>query len=181
MEQNRKILGNERRELIIKWLKESSSPIPGRELAERTNVSRQVIVQDISLLKASNHPIIATNRGYIYVQEENESNLYKRVIVCQHGQDEAEKELNIIVDHGATVIDVIVEHTIYGELTGSLLLSSRYDVKQFIREVNKTNASLLSRLTSGIHLHTIEADSIEKLNAICEALEEESILIKADE
>lgn len=181
MGRDEKILGNERRELIVKWLKENSTPIPGRELAERTNVSRQVIVQDISLLKAGNEPIIATNRGYLYIQENDNDHLHRRVIVCQHGKEEAEKELNIIVDYGVTVVDVIVEHPIYGDLTGSLMIQSRYDVQQFMEEVNKTNAKLLSRLTKGIHLHTIEADSIEKLDAVCVALEKEGFLIKEDE
>lgn len=180
MKQNQKILGNDRRELIIKWLKASPNPIPGRELAERANVSRQVIVQDVSLLKASNEPIIATNRGYMYVQESNDANLHRRVIVCQHNQEEAEKELTIIVDHGVTVIDVTVEHAIYGELTGSLMISSRYDVNEFLKEVEKTGATLLSRLTEGIHLHTIEADSVAKLDAVSKALEEAGILVKED-
>src|SRR5699024_6914884 len=158
MSQNEKILGSKRRNLIVKWLKESERPIPGRELAERTNVSRQVIVQDVSLLKASAEPIISTNRGYIYAQTDQDDDLYRKVIVCKHGQAETEKELNIIVDHGVTVVDVSVEHAIYGELTGVLMLKSRFDVKQFVEELNSTNATLLSQLTDGIHLHTIEAD-----------------------
>lgn len=181
MKENRKILGNERRKLILKWLKKGTAPIPGRELAERTSVSRQVIVQDISLLKASNEPIVSTNRGYLYMNKNKNSNLHRRVIVCNHETDEAEKELNIIVDHGATVVDVSVEHAIYGELKGSLMISSRYDVNAFIQEVKKTNSTLLSRLTGGIHLHTIEADSIDKLDAVCHVLEQEGILVKEDE
>lgn len=181
MSDERKILGNERRDLIVKWLQESNKPIPGRELAERTNVSRQVIVQDVSLLKAGNEPIIATNRGYLYMQENKQNNAYQRVIVCAHEPDEAEKELNIIVDQGATVIDVIVEHALYGELTGSLMIESRYDVNEFLKEVQKKEATLLSRLTNGIHLHTIEADSEEKLDAVCYELDKEGILIKEDE
>lgn len=180
-EEEKKILGNERRELIVKWLQQSSTPIPGRELAERTNVSRQVIVQDVSLLKAGNKPIIATNRGYLYVQKDTDDNLYRRVIVCQHEQDGAKKELNIIVDNGATVVDVSVEHAIYGELTGSLMISSRYDVNEFIKRVEKTSATLLSRLTGGIHLHTIEADSVDKLDAVCDALKRANILVIDDE
>lgn len=181
MSDERKILGNERRELIIKWLKESDKPIPGRELADRTNVSRQVIVQDVSLLKAGNEPIIATNRGYLYMKENEQSNLLRRVIVCKHDMDKAETELNIIVDHGVTVVDVIVEHVIYGELTGSLMINSRFDVQEFLKEVQESNATLLARLTGGIHLHTIEADSEEKLDAVCHALEAEGILVKEDE
>src|SRR5699024_486737 len=111
----------------------------------------------------------------------NSSSHHKRVIVCKHEAKDAEKELNIIVDHGVTVVDVSVEHAIYGELTGSLMISSRYDVNEFIKEIKKTNATLLSRLTDGVHLHTIKADAIEKIDAACDALKEAGILLQADE
>ncbi|MBO1914495.1 HTH domain-containing protein, partial [Microvirga sp. 3-52] len=52
MTSSEKILGSDRRNLLVKLLKEASTPIPGRELGEITNVSRQVISSDITLLKA---------------------------------------------------------------------------------------------------------------------------------
>ena len=66
-----------------------------------------------------------------------------------------ENELQIIVDQGCTVEDVIVEHPIYGQLTGVLRLSSRYDVQVFLRRCSQSDAHPLSDLTGGIHLHTV--------------------------
>lgn len=176
MSDHKKILGKDRRKLIIQWLKESSKPITGNELAKRTNVSRQVIVQDVSLLKASQEPIIATNRGYMYVKEKQSKDYYRQVIVCRHRPEDTKKELNMIVDCGVTVRDVVVEHPFYGDLTGSLMISSRYDVEQFLDKISKTDASLLSELTDGIHLHTLEADSVEKIEAACQLLAEANYL-----
>lgn len=178
MSVQKRLSGYERRKLIIQMLKLSAQPITGQELAEKTGVSRQVIVTDIALLKASDEPIIATNRGYMYMQKESSNNLYKRIIICQHPPERTEEELQTIVDCGVTVNNVIVEHPIYGELTGSLMISSRYDVEQFLRARKRKDASLLSELTDGIHLHTIEADSIEKLDLACKRLDEIGILYR---
>ncbi|MFT4414267.1 transcription repressor NadR [Fredinandcohnia humi] len=177
MNEDKKLLGEKRRETLIKWLKESPSPIIGEELSRRANVSRQVIVQDISLLKARNEPIFATSQGYIYMQEQTRNEQFTRIIACKHQPDETLKELQILVDNGVTVKDVIVEHPVYGEISGSLLISNRFEVDRFMEKLNETKASLLSLLTDGVHLHTIEADSIEKLDAACKALAQANILL----
>ncbi|WP_442857426.1 transcription repressor NadR [Bacillus sp. FJAT-44742] len=180
MEVNKeKILGEKRRNLLLQWLRESSSPLTGSRLAERTNVSRQVIVQDISLLKARNYPILATAQGYMLIPGETE-NTKRKKIVCFHEDDPAvtAKELNLIVDHGATVIDVSIEHPLYGDITASLMLSSRRDVKQFIDRLSSSNAGLLSALTDGTHLHTIEAASDEVLDEVVQILDQEGFLLK---
>ena len=174
-----KLLGEQRRETILEWLKTSRDPMTGSELAERTNVSRQVIVQDISLLKAKNEPIIATSRGYVYFKRGNQQK-HTQVIACLHDAAQTEHELNILVDNGVTVKDVIVEHPVYGEITASLMLDSRRDVQFFMKKLQDTKASLLSKLTEGVHLHTIEADDEEKLNDACEALKKEGFLIDND-
>lgn len=170
--------GDDRRAYIVEKLKQSERSITGTQLAELTNVSRQVIVQDISLLKAHDEPIIATNRGYLYLQDQREANLFRRVIACNHSPEQTEEELQMIVDSGVTVVDVIVEHPFYGELTGSLMLDSRYDVEQFIQAFERGEASLLSILTGGVHLHTLEADSEDKLDAACAQLREAGILLE---
>lgn len=171
-----KIMGNERRDLILKWLKEADEPITGNDLSHRTHVSRQVIVQDISLLKAKNEPIIATAQGYIYIKQ-NQIQTTSRVIVCKHTPEEMAKELYLIVDHGVTVKDVIIEHPIYGDLTANLRLNTRRDVDYFLSRMNETNASLLSSLTEGIHLHTLEATSEDKLDAVEKELEKEGFSV----
>src|SRR5690625_2750723 len=169
--------GDKRRKYIIDLLKKSDKPLTGKSLAEKTGVSRQVIVTDIALLRTSEEPIIATNRGYMYYQQTNQTDNFRKVIVCKHTPEETKKELEIIVDCGVTVVDVIVEHPFYGELTGSLMVKSRYDVEQFVHSFSKNNAAPLSVLTGGVHLHTIESDSREKMDAACNALERAGILV----
>jgi len=167
---------SERKQYIVNLLRSSDVPITGQELAEQTGVSRQVIVTDIALLKASDEPIIATNRGYMYMKKKQPSDKFSRIIICHHPPEQTELELNTIVDCGVTVENVIVEHPMYGELTGSLMLSSRYDVEQFMKAKQEKRAALLSELTDGIHLHTIVADSSDKLDAACDRLKEIGIL-----
>lgn len=179
MVEKKKILGEKRRDLILSWLLESNNPITGNELAEKTNVSRQVIVQDISILKARSHEIIATSQGYMYFKEKNPETKIKQIIACNHKPDETEKELTIIVDHGVTVRDVMIEHPVYGDLTASIMVSNRLDVTQFIEKMKQTNASLLSELTDGVHLHTLEASSKQQLNAVTKALAKEGFLLSS--
>lgn len=178
----KKILGDNRRKAIVEWLKNENRPITGGELASRTNVSRQVIVQDISLLKALGEPIIATSQGYLYLNERKQKEkVVQRLIACKHEPKKTEEELNIIVDYGATVKDVIIEHPVYGDLTASIMVKNRKEVKEFIEKITKTNASYLSELTGGIHLHTIEASNAETLDEVCEALDQAGILIHDDD
>ncbi|SFP94087.1 transcription repressor NadR [Salibacterium halotolerans] len=176
--QSDKIPGQKRRSLILEWLQETSKPITGKDLAERTNVSRQVIVQDISLLKAKNHPILATSQGYVIFSEPEQDQI-RRQIACFHSSDldRTEEELNIMVDHGARVIDVSIEHPFYGDISAPLMLSSRRDVKKFVESLNDTNAPLLSELTDGTHLHTVEAGSDTVIEEIKQALHQSGFLL----
>ncbi|WP_026568982.1 transcription repressor NadR [Sediminibacillus terrae] len=177
MGSNQKLTGEKRRVAILKWLKDAKKPITGGELAEKTAVSRQVIVQDISLLKAKNEPIMATSQGYLYIRDTPDHSLHKRVIACIHQPDQTKEELYLLVDHGVTVKDVRIEHPVYGDLTASIMVSSRHEVDQFLDKIQSTNAAYLSQLTDGTHLHTLEADTEEKLSAACQALEKADILI----
>ena len=132
---------DERRKAIADVLRASDAPISASALAEKFSVSRQIIVGDIALLRSSGEEILATPRGYVTPKEAR--GLLRRIAA----------ELNTIVDNGCTVIDVIVDHPIYGQLTGPLQIASRYEVGQFIERCR--NAEPLSRLTDGIHLHTL--------------------------
>ncbi|MGP4080545.1 transcription repressor NadR [Pseudalkalibacillus sp. R45] len=172
-----KVLGEERRDLLLQWLKQSETPLTGSHLAKQTNVSRQVIVQDISLLKARNEPIMATSNGYLYFQTVSSKQKYTRIIACQHSSDETVDELNTIVDYGVTVKDVTIEHPVYGDLTGVIMIQNRHDVEQFINKVRETNAAYLLELTDGVHLHTLEADSEDQLDQACRALEGKGYLL----
>ena len=131
-------------------LRAADAPVSASALAEKFSVSRQIIVGDIALLRSSGEEILATPRGYVTPKEAR--GILRRVAV-KHTPQEMEAELNAIVDNGCTVIDVIVDHPIYGQLTGPLQISNRYEVSQFIERCKK--AEPLSSLTDGIHLHTL--------------------------
>lgn len=176
--ERKKILGEERRTLILHWLMEAEKPLSGGELSKKTNVSRQVIVQDISLLKARNEPIIATSQGYLYVKPLSSNQRFERVIACIHRPEQVEQELTILVDHGVTIRDVKVEHPVYGDLTAPIFVSTRNEAAHYLQKIRETNAAYLSELTGGIHLHTIEADSLRKLDDACKALERAGFLVE---
>ena len=142
----------ERRRALVGILHESTEPISAAALAARFSVSRQIIVGDVALLRSAGERISATPRGYVIGREQ--AGLIRQLAV-RHGAREMEAELNAVVDQGCTVLDVIVEHPLYGELRGALQLSSRYEVGQFIRRCAEAEAHPLSRLTDGIHLHTL--------------------------
>ncbi|MEN1970219.1 transcription repressor NadR [Lentibacillus sp. N15] len=173
-----KVFGEERRQLILSWLKESDQPLSGKLLATKTNVSRQVIVQDVSLLKAAGEPIVATSRGYVYFQESANTKSCATVIAVCHQEVDTANELYTLVDYGVTVKNVMVEHPIYGDLTGSLMLKNRRDVDVFIRELKTKEASLLSELTGGVHLHTIEAETEQQLREAKAALRTAGYLLE---
>ncbi|HAB62229.1 MAG TPA: DNA-binding transcriptional regulator, partial [Lachnospiraceae bacterium] len=138
-------------------------------------VSRQVIVQDIALLRAVNKNILSTTKGYLlYYQEAEKVN---RCFMVKHTNDLIEDELCTIVDHGGKVLDVIVLHDIYGEIRTDLIISNRKDVYDFVKKVNEKQTVPLKELTDGTHLHTVEADSENVLDNIEVALREKGYLI----
>ena len=173
----KKMLGDQRRNELIQLLKRNGSPITGSELAQFANVSRQVIVNDMNLLKAKNEPIISTSQGYYYLPSV-EQTLIEKKIVCNHSAEDAKVELYAIVDCGATVNNVIVEHPIYGEITARLLLSNRLEVDQFIEQVKERKAGLLSSLTDGTHIHVISAPTEEQLQCSIDNLRAKGFLVE---
>jgi uncharacterized protein len=175
----KKMLGEERRKFLLKQLKEAKSALTGTDLAKFVNVSRQVIVNDINLLKAKNEPIISTSQGYLYIANNQETKNYERKIVSYHPPEKTKEELFTIVDHGATVKNVIVEHPVYGEITANLHVSSRLEVEKFIQQLQDTRATLLSALTDGTHLHVIEAASEEILDQVVDKLREKGFIIES--
>lgn len=166
----------ERRETILKLLRQSAQPVSASTLAGQLSVSRQIIVGDIALLRAGGADIFATPRGYC-LQNAAAAGLTRRVAV-RHDEAGMEAELNTMVDNGCTVVDVIVEHPLYGQLTGPLQLSSRYDVAQFIARSQSADAMPLSQLTDGIHLHTLLCSSESAFQRVTARLREQGILLE---
>ena len=165
----------ERRERILEYLKGADRPLSATALAQKLEVSRQIIVGDVALLRAAGEGITATPRGYVL--ERPRAGIVGTVACLHRGQD-MERELTLMVDQGCTVENVIVEHPVYGQLTGPLDLSSRYDVSEFIRKVEENAARPLSLLTDGIHLHTLRCPGEEAFQRVVKALEEVGFLAK---
>lgn len=168
--------GDERRRRILEWMQRHQSPVRGSELAEHFDVSRQCVVQDIAILRAGGTDILATPRGYLLPDTSKLE--HREILACDHPSERTEEELNILVDHGVKVIDVIVEHPLYGELRGSLMIESRADVQDFLQQMRTKKASLLSSLTSGVHLHTVEAHRAEIVTRAKAQLRERGFLLK---
>ena len=157
--------GPERRTAIINQIKTSSAPVPGKALAAQYEVSRQVIVQDIALLRASNRNILSTNKGYLYDRADEKKVVRRTFFVC-HTDEQMAEELFAIVDNGGRLRDVVVEHEIYGQITVDLILENRCDVQDFLDKISKSTARPLSILTNGKHYHTVEADREEIFDRI---------------
>ncbi|SHK41054.1 hypothetical protein SAMN02745883_01980 [Caminicella sporogenes DSM 14501] len=169
---------DERRDKILDVLNSINEPITGSELAKIFNVSRQVIVQDIAVLRAKGINILATSNGY-YIPKPIQNNDNIRTIVCSHsGYKSIEEELKILIDMGAKVLDVIVMHPVYGEIRCPLMIKSRYDLGKFIEKVKDAKAEPLSSLTGGEHIHTIEIPNEKVYDIILKKLDEKGFLIK---
>ena len=163
----------QRRSQVLACLQTAQTPLSASHLAAQMGVSRQIIVGDIALLRACGHQIFATPRGYL-LQRAPQG--LRKTVACVHTREQMEQELNLLVDNGCTVLDVIVEHPVYGQLTGSLQLHNRYDVKQFIERAK--DAPPLSQLTEGIHLHTLLCPDEAAFERVQTALRQAGLLLE---
>ena len=166
--------GEERRKQLLNILSSSNSPVSGGTLSKELDVSRQIIVQDISLLRANGATIFSTNKGYL-LQEDKK---YSRVFKVYHTDDQVEEELSTIVDAGGQIRDVFVYHKVYGVLKAEMGIKSRRDVRSYMEEISTGKSSLLKNVTSGYHYHTIDAESEEILDAIQAELQQKGFLAK---
>lgn len=167
----------QRRASIMAILEEATTPITGSSLSSTLGVTRQIIVGDVAVLRARGEQIVATPQGYLLYKPQV-TKAYRSTVAVRHGDEESElaEELNLIVDLGGVVVDVTVEHPLYGELTANLQIASRKDVEQFVGKMRELRAEPLSILTAGYHLHTLEAPTSEVMGAIREALREAGYL-----
>ena len=165
---------NSRRQEILAILRQSPQPVSASVLAGRFAVSRQVIVGDVALLRAHGAEIDATPRGYILGRPGG----LTRTVACRHAPEEMGRELYAVVDRGCTVLDVIVDHPLYGQLTGPLRLGSRWEVDRFLDRCRSAEAQPLSLLTEGIHLHTLACPSQGAYEAARKALAALGVLLE---
>ena len=160
------ITQEERRAQIVTLLNAATSPLTGAQLSATLGVTRQIIVGDVAVLRARGE------RACGRVQKPHAQAAHHCTIAVRHGSDNTTlaHELNMIVDLGGTVLDVTVEHPLYGELTANLQLSSRAEVADFIERMQELQGEPLSVLTGGYHLHRIETPTGETMGVIRDAL-----------
>lgn len=166
--------GEERRKFIVDKIRSSERPISGTKLAELCEVSRQVIVQDVALIRASGYDIMSTNRGYII----HEQKTFRRTFKVQHTEEQVEEEMNAIVDLGGKLVNVSVNHRVYGRMEAELNVGSRRKVNEFMEDIRNGKSSPLMKITSNYHYHLVEAESEEILDEIEEMLDKKGILIR---
>ena len=163
----------ERRKAIVNLLSLSKEPVSGGELARQFDISRQIIVQDITVLKGTGYDILSTSRGYVLQR----SPLAERVFKVKHTSEQTEDELTCIVELGGTVVDVFVWHKVYGKIEAPLNIFSKHQVKQFMEGVRTGKSSELMSITGGYHYHTVRADSEEILEKILNELNSRSYIV----
>ncbi|MBC8014715.1 MAG: transcription repressor NadR [Sporomusaceae bacterium] len=166
----------QRRTKLLQKLKEAGGPLTGTWLAKELGVSRQVIVGDFAIMRAAGTEVYATPQGYVLPIMEN-SKAIRITIPCKHERVGMEEELAIIIDNGGKVLDVIVEHPVYGELTANLMLASRRDLTEFLRKLDGSKAEQLASITGGVHVHTVEVPDYETLARIKDELRIKGILL----
>lgn len=168
--------GNSRRNAITEYLASKASPVNGSELANMFGVSRQVIVQDIALLRAENRNILSTNKGYVLFNPQSEKAGVVAEICVKHTAEETLDELLTIVEYGGKLIDVSVEHDLYGHIRADLVINNVEDAKDFYKEMLKSKSKPLKVLTNDYHYHTISAPSEKVLKLIKQDLKEKGYL-----
>lgn len=177
MEQ-KKLIGEERRSEILKLLSQSGQALSGSKLAKMLGVSRQVIVTDMALLRAERNDIIATNSGYVISGKAEAARGERRVFKVSHTDEQLESELSAIVDLGGTVLDVFIEHKVYGTISAPLNISSKRDIQNFIADLKSGVSTPLKNITNNFHYHTIEAKNSKVLDEIADALQKKGFLIE---
>ncbi len=170
--------GSTRRKEIIAYLSTCAEPVNGTELARRFGVSRQVIVQDIALLRAENREILSTNKGYVLYQPANMRNSHTAVVLVQHQAEETIEEMRTIVEYGGRMLDVFVDHDLYGQIRADLVINDMEDAEDFCRKMKRSASRPLKELTGACHYHTIAAPSPKVIDLIKKELKEKGFLIE---
>ena len=164
---------NERRREILERLRAEKRAVPAKEFAIDFNVSRQIIVGDMAVIRANHPEIISTNRGYIL----DEKTTFSREFKVKHGPDRVKEELTLIVDYGGYVKNVSISHRAYGRISADMSIGSRQDVVEFVERLLDSKSTLLGSVTSGYHYHLVEATSEARLDLIETRLGEAGFLV----
>lgn len=163
-----------REDILLRLNNRNNTPIKGIEFAKIYNVTRQIIVKDIGLLRAEGNKIVSTPDGYIMVKEENK---VKSLIVVNHNESRIGEELEIIIKYGGIIEDVIVDHPIYGHIKATLMIKNLNDLNNFMSKCKINNPLPLSVLTNGVHMHTISCDNEEDIKLIKQDLKKNGFMV----
>lgn len=169
------LTGDERRKNILTLIKQNETPISGSAIAKQMGVSRQVIVQDIALLRANKHDIVSTNRGYI-INTIKEDELFKKVFKVSHDDEQIRDELSCIINLSGKVLDVFVDHEVYGKISVDLNIFNNQDIDDFVLQMEDNQVTPLKNITKNYHYHTIQAPSTKLLELIEVELKEKGFL-----
>lgn len=168
--------GEERRNKILQKLQDTDIPLSGTALAKIFHVSRQVIVQDIALMRAENCGILSTNKGYLLRSEKTENMQPKRVFYVKHNSDQVLEEFQSVIELGGKILDVAVEHEIYGHISVDLLIETPSDAADFCDKLRNCRDNPLNVLTDNCHYHTVSAPSEKLLDLIENELRSRNLL-----
>lgn len=169
--------GTSRRKEIIAYLSSRTEPVNGTELARRFGVSRQVIVQDVALLRAENREILSTNKGYVMYQPASFRSSQTAVILVQHSAEQTFEEMQAIVEYGGRMLDVFIDHDLYGQIRADLVINDLKDAEDFCRKMRHSDSRPLKELTGACHYHTISAPSEKVIGLIKKELKGKGFLL----
>lgn len=169
--------GIDRRAQIIEYLSTRNTPVNGTELARHFGVSRQVIVQDIALLRAQKQPVWSTNKGYMLTSPTDRAEGCRKVILVSHSMEQTLDEMTAIVDFGGKMLDIFIDHDLYGEIRAELIINDIHDAKDFCEHMAQSTSKPLKVLTSDAHYHTITAPSEKAMQMILDELSQKGILL----
>lgn len=168
--------GFHRREQIIEFLSTQKVPVSGTELAKQFGVSRQIIVQDVALLRAENSNILSTNKGYLLFKPHTDDHCLREVLLVKHDGDRIFDEMATIVDLGGKMLDISIDHDLYGQIRSDLVINNREDAREFVRKMEESSSKPLCYLTDNYHYHTIAAPSPKAMELIKADLREKGYL-----
>lgn len=169
--------GTARRTAIVEYLGTHATPVSGTELAKHFGVSRQIIVQDVALLRAENRNILSTNKGYVLFQPQAQRSGCSAVIMVRHTAEQTLEEMRSIVDYGGSMLDVFIDHDLYGQIRVDLVINDINDAEEFCAKMLNSNSKPLKALTEGCHYHTVKAPSEKALELIMKELKEKGMLL----
>ena len=166
-----------RRKRILEYLSSKAEPVNGSQLARHFGVSRQIIVQDVAILRAENRNILSTNKGYMLFHPQDMRKGCTAVIAVKHTAEETLDEMRSIVDFGGSMLDVFIDHDLYGQIRVELVINDIQDAQEFCARLSQSSSKPLKALTEDLHYHTIKAPSEKALGLIRQELKEKGILL----